>query len=201
MILFLSRKISSAFAERGIILQEDLAVYTYSFEILIATLLNLLALCLIAVLTRTGSETIFYLLGFLPLRQLAGGYHAKNHFRCFLILIAVYGIFLVLIKFLLAAYYVYTIAASLLISIFFIFLYAPVEDENKPLSFREVKMLKQKSRIAITVYVIITGLLLPVKIEWTFALALGILSVALSLAASVIRQNIIIHYNYLLKKQ
>lgn len=190
MISYLSRKISSFFISLEIISYEDFEVYIYSLEILIATLLNFFALCLIAVATRTVVKTAFYLLAFLPLRQLAGGYHAENHLRCFLILMAVYGTFLLLIEYLPISYFVYFIVASLLVSVFLIFRFAPVEDKNKPLSSQEVVEFKKKSRTAIIIYVIATGLACLANTEWALSMALGILSVALSLAASVIKRNI-----------
>jgi hypothetical protein len=61
----LSKKIASSFVSSGIIPHEEQEVYTYSFDILLATLLNFFAFCLLAVVTGAMIETVFYLLAFL----------------------------------------------------------------------------------------------------------------------------------------
>ena len=188
MISDLSRKISSSFLSRGIISDEDVEVYSYSFEILIATLFNSLAICLFALKTGTVVKTTFYLLAFLPLRLIAGGYHAENHSRCFLILMTVYGLFLFTSYYLPVSYHVYVIVLSLLTSVLLVFTLAPIEDKNKPLSFQETVSFKKKSRTAIICYSIATGLLLFFMTELALSLALGILSVALSLVASMVKR-------------
>lgn len=42
---------------------EDRKVYSYSFEILLSTIANLVALCFIAVVTHTFRETVFFMMG------------------------------------------------------------------------------------------------------------------------------------------
>ena len=99
LIARMSRSISSFFIVHGVISKDEREVYNYSFEILLATVLNFLVVVILAIVSRTIPQTVFYLLGFLPLRQIAGGYHAKTHFRCLLILIFSYIVFLVLLHF------------------------------------------------------------------------------------------------------
>ena len=116
---------------------EDREVYIYSFEILLATLTNLLSLVFLAIVTRTVPETAVYLLGFLPLRQITGGYHVKN-FRCFLILMFSYAMFLLVLFFLPGGFLLPIIAPSILLSLIFVLLFAPSADKNKPLSNEEI---------------------------------------------------------------
>lgn len=189
----MSNKISSFFVAKSIIKQEDIEVYEYSLEIFISTVVNFLAVALIAVFTKNILITAFYLLGFIPLRSIAGGYHAETHLRCFMILMATYLVFLCAVKFIPLTYIFYLTFVSSLLSLILIFIFAPVEDKNKPISAEEKKSFRMKSRITILVYTVVILLLLFLISNklFAFSLALGNLSVALSLLASVIKNRII----------
>jgi accessory gene regulator B len=81
MLPTLSEKLSSFFVRSRIIRPEDKEIYAYSAEILLATVVNFAMLYLIAILTGRAWETTMFIVGFVPLRSLAGGYHARTHFR------------------------------------------------------------------------------------------------------------------------
>jgi len=191
MIPCLSEKISSIFIFHGIIEQEDKEAYSYSFEILLSTLLNFIAICIISVVTRTVAETAFYLLAFMPLRQLAGGYHAKNHLRCFLILMCIYAGFLLIVQFLPLQYIFIAMTICLAASGALVFIFSPIDDPNKPMSEKELIFFKRKSRLAIIGYIVLTPLLFIVNATWALSVSLGMISVALSLLASAIKRKLL----------
>ena len=190
MIPCLSEKICSLFIIHGIIEQEDKEAYSYSFEILLSTLLNFLAACIVSIVTRTVIETAFYLLAFIPLRQLAGGYHAKNHQRCFWIFMCVYAVFLLIIKLLPLSYIFITIMVCSAASGGLVFQLSPIDDPNKPMSEQERIIFKRKSRIAVIGYIILTLLMFMLNETWALSISLGMISVALSLLASAIKRKI-----------
>ena len=74
-------------------------VYEYCFEVLLSTFLNLLAIIILAVATGLYLETLCFTISFMTLRGTAGGYHAKTHWGCFLILMLVYAIFAITLFF------------------------------------------------------------------------------------------------------
>jgi len=192
MLARVSNKLSSFFVKNNVIKSEDKEVYIYSLEILFSTILNFIAVIFISLITKSFFETVFYLIGFIPLRSLAGGYHAKNHFRCFLIMLFAYSIFLISIKFLPMNMMNMTMLVLAVITTILIFLLSPVEDKNKPLSKIEMKTFKKKSRISILIYITVIFVLyflLPNK-YYVLSLTFGITTVALSLLASVIRNKI-----------
>jgi len=189
----MSKKISSFFISNNIIKEEDKEVYEYSLELLLSTILNFAAVIIIAIFTGKILEATLFVLGFVPLRALAGGYHADTHFRCFLILLFTYSVFLVIIFFIPAKLVFATAIIIMLISILLIFILAPVENSNRPFSEKERKTLKKKSRIGILVYaaiVLCLTLLFSNKI-FGFSLAFGIFSVSFSMLASVIKDKIL----------
>lgn len=189
----MSKKLSSFFAANSIIKQEDSEVYEYSLEILFSTILNFAAIIIIAILSQKSLLTVFYLIGFIPLRLIAGGYHADTHFRCFLVLLGTYSAFLGMITFLPDILVVFATVTAAVFSVILIFVLAPVEDKNKPVPAEEQKKFKLKSRITVFVYftAIILFLFLLSNNRIAFSLSLGILSVALSLLATKIKNRII----------
>lgn len=189
----MSKRLSSFFAANSIIKAEDKEVYEYSLEILFSTILNFAAVIIIAVLTRKSLLTLFYLLGFIPLRLIAGGYHADTHFRCFLVLLGTYSAFLAVVAFLPDSFVVLSTIITVLGSIILIFILAPVADKNKPVSVEDQKKFKLKSRVAVFAYsavILVLLFLLPAS-RIAFSLSLGILFVSLSLLATKIKNRIV----------
>ena len=76
MITQVSKKVTSRFIMLGIIPEDGFEVYAYSFEILISSLISFLALSVAAILSGTVYYTALYLVGFMPIRLSAGGFHA-----------------------------------------------------------------------------------------------------------------------------
>lgn len=82
----ISKKLLSLFKiEVSTQTEED--IYLYGIEILLATFINSIILCLIAFLFHLEKEFLCYLFFFIPLRAYSGGIHAKNHVYCFLLFI------------------------------------------------------------------------------------------------------------------
>jgi accessory gene regulator B len=189
LITLMSKKLSSFFAANNIIKQEDAEVYEYSLEILFSTILNFAAVVVIAVLTRKVLPTVIYLLGFIPVRLIAGGYHADTHFRCFLVLMGTYSCFLAIIMFTPVLAVPALTLAVIIISVLMIFVLAPVADKNKPVSAEDIKSFRLKSRIAVLVYAAAALALLFLASVNTlaFSLSLGVFSVAMSLLATRIK--------------
>lgn len=192
IITRMTKKIASIFILQGIIQEEDKEVYEYSFELLFSTILNFAAVIVIAIFTKRIIEATIFVLGFVPLRALAGGYHADSHFRCFLILLFTFSLFLLSLGFLPGKFFLVATILMIIISTLLVFILSPVEDSNRPFSEHEKISLKSKSRTSILVYsVIVLGLffLLTNKI-FGFSLAFGVFSVSVSLLASVIKNRV-----------
>jgi accessory gene regulator B len=189
MILRLSERISYFLQSERLIRQEDRKVYAYGFEILLSTVLNLFAVGVIAFLSGRLLESICYLAAFIPLRSLIGGFHAKNHSRCFLILMMVYGAFLFLLKNFPDAHFGPAVFICGICSTIIVFFLAPVADANKPLSSSEKKAFQKKSRIAVIAYTLATMLAFTCITEkiWPFSASLGVMTCAISLIAGKIK--------------
>jgi len=189
MIPRVSKRISSFFILQGIIPSEDREVYEYSFEILISTLLGFIAIITISIITNTPVYTFLYLIGFIPLRLIAGGYHAKNHFRCFIILMTVYIVFIVLVKTIPPGSILIVNLLCVLTSVILVFKFSPSEDENKPISNEDRCKFKKKSRFAVIGYAILICMLMIIisDTKVSFSIVLGNMTVALSLLTNYVK--------------
>lgn len=189
MIALMSKNISSFFISHGIISAEDWEVCEYIFEILFSTAFSFLFLAVTSLVSGTVVSTILFLIGFIPLRLAAGGYHAKSHLRCFVVLVFVYPVYLLALHFIPAEYMIYAIIPSVLVSALLVFLIAPSEDKNKPIAKTDIPRLKQISRIVAVVYAVLIGTLIILLSDMriAFSIATGVLAVGLTLLASYIK--------------
>ncbi len=69
-------------------------IYEYGYELLISTLITIITIIFLGLLSGKLLSTIIFLFYFMPIRTVAGGYHAKTHVKC-LILSNIIGIFCV----------------------------------------------------------------------------------------------------------
>jgi accessory gene regulator B len=193
MIARMSRNISSFFIIKGIILDEEREVYEYSFEILFSTIISFITVSIISIVSNTVVYTALYMFGFIPLRFIAGGYHAKSHLRCFFLLLSTYSAFLILISFLPPEYLTVSIFLSMFTSAVLIFFLAPSADTNKPISDDEFKNFKKKSRYAILGFILAIAIFMIIFTDKRFMLsiALGNISVAISLLANRVKTSIL----------
>ena len=201
IITQMSKRISSFFILNKIIKEEDKEVYEYSLELLLSSLFNLGAVILIALFTRRVLEAALFVLGFVPLRSFAGGYHASTHFRCFLILLFTFSLFILVTYFIPNNFIVPLTIVFTFSSILLVFFLSPVEDSNKPFSDQEAKKFKKKSRLGILVYSLVTLFISSLFANKIFGLSLvcGVFSVSFSLLASAVRNKIVKRRQLMLK--
>lgn len=78
MIAKLAQKMTAYFIKKNVINEEEKETYDYCFEVLIATVINLVILVMLGILTRRCIETAIFCVLFMLLRGAAGGYHANT---------------------------------------------------------------------------------------------------------------------------
>ncbi len=191
MINQMSKRISSFYIKNNIIGKSEKEIYEYSLELLFSFIVNLFFIMLLSLLVHRFGETALYVVGFFSLRVVAGGYHARNHFRCLLLTICTYLIFLLIISFLQISMYLSFTITNLVLSVILIFTFAPVADTNKPFSEKEFYKYKKSSRLIISIYLSISILFSIVFRNTPIAvsLSIGILFASTSLAIARIIQR------------
>ncbi|MFZ2540067.1 MAG: accessory gene regulator B family protein [Oscillospiraceae bacterium] len=193
MLTSIAQKISYFFIDHKIITDENREIYNYCFELLLSFIINSIILIVLSIITGKFVEMIFFVIGFMPLRLSCGGYHAKNHFRCCLLLTLFFSLFILLLIKLNENYYFIYNCIIAVISIFTVFSLAPFEDANKPLTSKELKRMKRKSRTLIIIYsavIIILSILLKNSI-FVMSVSLGIMTITISLIMAKLRKQII----------
>lgn len=128
----------------GIIENEDREIYAYGLKQGILVIINIIITILIGLSLNMVWESIIFMVSYVPLRIYAGAYHARTQLRCFWYSILLILSVLLTIKFI--PWTNFIILGLALISGTIIYLLAPVEDENKPLTESEVKAYRNRTR-------------------------------------------------------
>ena len=84
-MLTLSKKCAEILVRHGKISDAQINLYKYGFELLFSTAITLGFILLLSVFGGYVSQIIIFLLYFIPIRIVAGGYHAKSYGRCFVL--------------------------------------------------------------------------------------------------------------------
>lgn len=141
--MYISAKITAFLIAQKIISDEDRELYEYGFELLLADLFNFSVILLIGGIAHQLWSTVLYILIFVGLRSVCGGYHAKTHLRCHVSTIGVYVLFLLLLSTQTVAENRMLLLLGDLIAAIPIALFAPIPHANKPLS----ETVRKRNRI------------------------------------------------------
>jgi accessory gene regulator B len=142
-------------------------------------------------------EPISYLLFtavFIPVRSLAGGYHASTHAHCFIESMGVVVLVCALMKLFDLNSAVFTVAGLVFaaVSAVVLWIISPVEHENRPLPFDKKKKFKKQVRVyilifsavLITLFVLnLTRFALPIETALTVSAVLALLGLKKNHAA------------------
>ncbi|WP_369695505.1 accessory gene regulator ArgB-like protein [Alkalibaculum bacchi] len=142
-------QITDSFVSNGVIPYEDKDLYTYGLEQGTLMVLNIATTIVIGIVLRMVWQSILLTLVYIPLRTYAGGYHARTQFRCYIFSIGTMSITLLGIKLIPWTSIICLMVALCAGSI--VFLFAPVEDSNKPLDRKEIAIYRKKTRVLLSV--------------------------------------------------
>lgn len=161
-------------SDQQIIKDEDIEVYHYGLELLIATIFKVLGIMIIATIFCVVKETIIFTMFFSGLRIQAGGYHAKTIMGCFINMIFLTFPSIILVKIIPGNYLLYYILFTIIISKLLVFIYAPVDTENKPLTKEEKIVYRSRSLITVMTGSIIALLAIYFKIATIYIVSIGL---------------------------
>ena len=172
--------------------EDDIELYAFGTELLIAGILETLAILALGMFAGKTLETISFLIGFIALRSYTGGYHAATHLKCFLTALFTYSIFL-LVQFITPVWIIKSaVLIMTFVSAFPVILFAPIANVNKPIGPVQHKKFR---KLSLTVYliqaVIIVGLSISGIIPYiALGFAIGQVIASGSLVADKIRDHI-----------
>lgn len=151
MINKLSFKLSHLLGDRMNSTDEEKEVYSYSIEVILSLILNIIILFETAYVIGKIPEFIIFIVFFSGLRTYAGGYHARSHIECMAVSFVIFLISAMSDSWFKADGELILII-GLLVSIVLVTKYSPSESENKPLNNRKRKKYKLISRSILVLF-------------------------------------------------
>lgn len=130
--------------KNGIIEQEKQEVYIYGLQQMGVEMINILSILLISIVCGQLVEAVVFVTAFRMLRSYAGGYHAKTQWRCYFLTVSTIILALSIIKYLIVSAKMSILLWGL--SGVLIFLWVPIEAENKPLDQMEIRIYRKKAK-------------------------------------------------------
>lgn len=143
MFLHISETITQKLEVSGKIQSNKRELYRYGIQQGLTILLNFVTFLIIGVILNMFWQSLFFLIGYMPLRSFAGGYHACTAKRCYVFSIILVTVVLILLKFITFSNIICIIVS--IVSFILIALLAPVAAKNKPLDNLEYSVYKRKT--------------------------------------------------------
>ena len=187
MLENLAKSTARFFVSQNIVKSEYEEIYAYGMEIILSTVFNGVIVLFIAILSDTVLPSLLFFTAFILMRRSAGGYHAKTHIGCMMILIAVHLMFMVLINVIPDSIIPILSYFSIAYSCISVYLFAPVEHPNKPLSSDDRRKLRMKSLVYIlSISVVDLLMIFCAHYEVSLCLSYGIIVSTTGMLAEII---------------
>lgn len=195
MISKIFESAAAKMAENGSIQEKHIVLYAKAMEVVLAITVNAITALLIGYFFGMWWHCIILLAAFIPLRSYAGGYHARGYISCYIESCALLGLALLFIKyFIFEKNLISEIWQLFLVSVIIIFLFAPLADENKPISEKEAAVFKKRARITLIIEMIAVMALTYFQNVFSYAIMMAVIISALALVLHQARK-------YLLSRQ
>ncbi len=144
-------KIIKYWIVNGIIKSIDRDIYEYGLELILSSTFNAIVVIFSSIFVNRLAESIVLLIVIILLQSCGGGFHAKTHSRCFMIMYIGWWLVVWIIPYISFLSAILIVCASLIT----ILILAPVRHENVPMS--EKHFLKMK--ILVRCFTVATALL------------------------------------------
>lgn len=180
-----NKKIIEFFIANSIIKGEDKELYQYALSITISALIHIFTIVVLGIIFGLLVESIVFYLCFIAIRKFAGGYHAKTAGGCYLFSVLLSVLLLIVLKLLVFNMnntISMTVFAVGFISLVCIWIMAPLDTENKPLSEKEKNIYGRLTRvISLLVFIAFSILLFLNQYNIALSMSFGIFMSALVL--------------------
>ena len=166
--------------------EEESAVLFYGLEVAISLVSVVSALLLMGFLVGRVYDVVLFLVGFMPIRRTAGGYHASSVESCLVASCGICGIVLWVSQHtsVNGALFILVISSLLVANL------APVEHPNNPQHPARMKILRQRSRGLAAFYVCAIMFFSRIGYHGTTVLALSYAGAAASLAIAAYQKYV-----------
>ncbi len=154
--------VTNSMLGHGIISTEDQDIYKFGIECVILKVIHYISYLTIAMVMKEPFALIIMACTFFPLRKSVGGYHAKTRIGCYIVscLTVFAGLWFYKQEFSSKVYLICWIISS-----FTIFIFAPLDNENKRMGELELRYYRKKARIIISLMGALAGIAWACGIE------------------------------------
>ncbi len=181
MISYLSGCIVRMLLKNEVIQTQQIEIYTYGFEIFISSCITFLIAILSGVVFDCITAALIYFIIFAVLRQICGGYHARSYWSCN-VLFTIATIFVLLFfKYIPIASFEIPHYIFIALWVICIFAYAPIENENKPLSKHQKVLFRKISRCLCVLLALISCLFYTLQTSYAILLDTTLLVISLAI--------------------
>lgn len=186
-----AKKIAEYLVKCGEISNNDYEVeyYRYGIEVALSSLLNLAIIIIIGIISMHIIESLIFLIVFIFVRQVTGGYHADTYFTCNLYLCLSFVLLLISYDFFSNNNNVYLVTAINIVSLLIISIFSPVENKNKPIAKANRKGLKIKSIVFSIIISIISIILHCKSIKYGSILPLILLLISMLIIVAKLKER------------
>lgn len=192
MITALASKVANYFVKKGVAEEEDIEIYQYGVGLFLSTVFNIATILIVSLFTGMFWGTALFLISFISLRELTGGYHADSYTKCSIIFFVVYALCALVFLLTPDMYVIPVIIGATVVSAILILALSPVESNNKPLTDEHKAILRKKSiaLFSLQVFVVFMGIHFLEEFMKVFYFAsLGYITASISLAVAVINDK------------
>lgn len=166
------------FISNNIIKNEDRELYEYALSITISAVIHILTIVVLGIIFGLVVESIIFYLCFIAIRKFAGGYHAETAGKCYFFSVLLSVLLLLVLKLLVCnVSNIITIGVFSvgLISLICIWIMAPLDTKNNPLSDKEKTIYGRITRcISLLVFIVFVILLVLNQYNIAFSMGFGI---------------------------
>lgn len=166
-------------------------VYQYAIEVILLNGSILVSCFFISLLMGNLYHVLAFILFFIPLRMLVGGYHCKHSISCFFCSVIAYGLSGLLVQYAANLYINMIIQFLSFISIIIILIYSPLVNPNHPLTDYQVMRNKKIIYGLITVDFVLYIIFCKFHIPMVSSEMIFIILVALTLILGGLKTKIL----------
>ncbi|MCL2153798.1 MAG: accessory gene regulator B family protein [Oscillospiraceae bacterium] len=130
-------RLATGLINKRIIDENTHEVYTYGIELIISAFINILLMVIISTIFQQYYDWLLFLAAFIPIRSIAGGYHAGSHLNCIVVGTICFTILLLVCR--LKINWEIVILTIAILSFSLILSFSPVEAHNKKLKEEQRK--------------------------------------------------------------
>lgn len=187
MITKIANKLTIFLCNREIISREDIPIYIYGYEAILASMVNFILIVTLGIIFHQGWQSIVFFVVFALTRVYSGGYHAQSYLKCNLILALVYISSITIIEAIVYSESDYTIVVFVLFYLSVILRFAPVPNSKKQISIAEGVKFREKILLLSAIWTI---LIIILSFVW-FRIALTVAITLFVVAVLIVIQHII----------